>query len=325
MPPEEDKSPAPDATNDAPQPSDEDKANLIKDAKSKEAPKDEAPSDQLTDPNPKLDGEGKPIADDKDAKPSEADADKDAKPKADAKENKEGDVEDGPYYPEGLAEHLKGKDDKETINNLAKAYKGARDALAKEGKLPEKPEDYELDEQNQDLINTEDPSLPVLQNICHKHGITQEKFNGILGDLGPALMDAGVIKEPRTFDQNMEILGDGADVMVARAMTKIDQLHQQGFLSESEHKWAYDNLGDAEGINFVNKFMRGYGEKSIPVRSTPIEGTASKEELRAQAALPENTPGHPKFNKASYDKLQQDYQRAYGTSPSGTSENKSVI
>ena len=48
------------------------------------------------------------------------------------------------YRPEGLPDHLLGKDERETIDKLFKAYGGAREAIAKFGAVPEAPDKYEF-------------------------------------------------------------------------------------------------------------------------------------------------------------------------------------
>jgi len=99
------------------------------------------------------------------------------------------------------------------------------------------------------------------------------------------------------------------DQMVARGKDK-------GGLSKDAGEFAKAMLGDsARGHEFI-EFLRaqGAGGQQGPAMDLPgaAGGNDARGELQRRSALPENTIGNPKFNKASHAQLQADYERLLG-------------
>lgn len=81
-------------------------------------------------------------------------------------------------------------------------------------------------------------------------------------------------------------------------------------------EYAKVSLGDtAKGHQLIeffrDKLAGGPGARSID--NAGKAGADAKAELRRRSELPENTPGHSQFDKASYEQLQADYQKVHGS------------
>lgn len=86
-------------------------------------------------------------------------------------------------------------------------------------------------------------------------------------------------------------------------------------MSKDVADYAKTMLGDsAKGHQFI-EYMRSQISGGSSQFAGGDQGNGSpdaKADLQRRAALPENTPGHMDFNKASFDKLQADYERVHG-------------
>lgn len=105
-----------------------------------------------------------------------------------------------PYRPEGLPDHLFGKDEKDTIDRLLGAYKGARGSLGERGALPDKPDGYRLEasEKLKPYVENfdKDPVFAATREIFHKAGITDKQFNAVVGPWLEKLIDGGLVDAP---------------------------------------------------------------------------------------------------------------------------------
>lgn len=101
------------------------------------------------------------------------------------------------YYPEGLAEAMRGKSDRETIDKLYADISGRPRA-------PEKATDYKLElpaefvEKFGDLKS--DPVLPIWRQVSHELGLSNSQFQEVIPKLYSALDKAGLIDKPIDFD-----------------------------------------------------------------------------------------------------------------------------
>lgn len=117
-----------------------------------------------------------------------------------------GNASDEVYFPQGLDEKFKGANNRETIDRFAQHLSG----------LPKPPADakeYKID-LPKDLaasvkIAEDDVVLSAWRGIAHKHGFTQEQFNGSLGELYAFMAKEGLIEKPVDMDANFRALSDG--------------------------------------------------------------------------------------------------------------------
>lgn len=125
-----------------------------------------------------------------------------------------------PYYPEGLADTFRGKDDKETIDKLFGDIKGRP-------KAPEKPEAYQLTlpkELEGRIDPKNDKVLPIYQKIAHELGLTQDQYNGTIGKLYGELMKAGLMESPVDMGAQFQELGGQGDA-ATRQQAGMQRVH----------------------------------------------------------------------------------------------------
>ena len=185
----------------------------------------------------------------------------------------------GLYKPEGIAEHLVGKDDRETIDKLLNAYTGFRTAAAKKG-VPETADGYtlELPEEIKTKVikageDGKDPVLEKMKPILHKHQIPAQAFQELAGEFYSVVAEiaGSADKKPDgtpLADFEFKELGgaDKAKPQIDAAETWLRGLEQSKKISEK--------------LAGELKLMTGYSE-----------GLAALTELRA---LVSNQPGIPK-------------------------------
>lgn len=116
--------------------------------------------------------------------------------------------------PDGLPAEFAGKDPAETVGKLFTGYQqlntrfeGLRTDLAKRPAAPGKPEEYTFNPSDKvkpffpDAANNK--FLGHAKTVFHKHGIPDQAFGGIIGDMYEGLLEAGVLTSP--FDPKSEV------------------------------------------------------------------------------------------------------------------------
>lgn len=243
------------------------------------------------------------------------------------------------YKPEGLADHLLGKSNNETIDNLKKVVDGYRDRDASNS-VPEKAEAYaEFTGEIPDNIKPHLDTLtadPLFGRIAEKalalrvptpvyQGLVQE-FLSVSSEMGlmePIVDEAaekaallpdtakhlGQAEQTQAIEQRMNTNFAFLDAMVARGAAN-------GGLDKADADFAKAMLGDsAKGHRFFEWASRlaGGGSGTGPVMQIGQPGAVDpKIDIQRRQALPENTWGNPKFNQQSYDQLAADLRRVYG-------------
>ncbi len=234
------------------------------------------------------------------------------------------------YRPEGLPEHLVGKDGNETMDKLYGALKGYRERDAQAG-VPEKAEAYgqfsgEIPETIRPHLETlkgdplfsrvADKALALKVPVPAYQGLVQE-FLSVSAEMGlmepivnveteRAALLPDTAKHLTAAEQKMAIekrMNDNfayLDAMVERGADK-------GGLSKDDAEFAKAMLGDsAKGHRFF-EFVRaatGGGTGGGPAMGLNAPaGNDERAEISRLAALPEHTWGDPKFDQKSYDAL----------------------
>lgn len=242
------------------------------------------------------------------------------------------------YKPDGLPDHMLGKSNNETIDNMKKALDGyrARDA---DQKIPDDPKAYaEFSGDIPDTIKSHIETLksdPLFERVAATAAelkLSVPQYQGLVQSLMSASAEMGILEPP------VDVAAEKAALVpdVARHLPEaqqaaareqrmnenfayIDQMvargKDQGGLSKDAGEYAKAMLGDtARGHEFI-EFLRGQGAAGHkgPVMGFQSPGAGDpKADISKRAALPENTWGHPKFDQQSYDKLQDDRRKYYG-------------
>lgn len=241
------------------------------------------------------------------------------------------------HFPEGLPDHFKGANDRETIDRLAGAWKDYRSRDA--GKdLPENPEGYlslegiddkafQLDERFKPHFEgfANDPGMKAAAAIAQKHGVSRPAFLEAMQASMSALSEAGLLEPMLDFDaERAALLPDAArslakdqqDVAIDRRMSDnfdfIDLMVTNRGLPKQVGEYAQLMLGDkAEGhlfLEWVRNSVQGGGGGGPGAHGAGGGGGDTADSLRQEMAKPELTPGHPSFDRAKYSEFDARYK-----------------
>lgn len=243
------------------------------------------------------------------------------------------------YRPDGLPDHMLGATDQETIDKLKKAVDGYRQRDAEAG-VPADPKGYS--EFQVEVPDTIKPHLdeamkdPLWDRVTAKAAelnMSKSQYQGIVMELMAASADMGILEPPVDHEaEKAALVPESAKNLPPaeqkaareRRMTEnyafVDQMvkteQNPNGISKEAAEFAKAMLGDtARGHEFFEavRAMAG-GQGGGPAMHFNGENGAPdpRADLRRRAALPENTWGSPQFNRASYDKLQEDYKKVLG-------------
>jgi hypothetical protein len=258
---------------------------------------------------------------------------------AETKEGTEEKKGEGWKPPEGIPEHLRGKDADETIAKLQKAYAGARQELSKrpgpQGTVPDAPEGYALkpvgdkDPIAAEWSNPESkPFVDAFQAAAHELKIPAELFSDLMrkglekvGDLGIPIgrseEDLIEFSAEKEMGALVKAVGEKeALTMLTTVDTYARKLTDSGLLTKEEQAELRVMVGTAESARVFYKIMTAeFGERPIPP-ADPNAGAVSQTDayaLHAKAsAMP---PGAEKDAALAAANLA--IQRAVGTAPAG--------
>ncbi|MBB98326.1 MAG: hypothetical protein CML67_02130 [Rhodobacteraceae bacterium] len=236
------------------------------------------------------------------------------------------------YRPDGLLENLLGSNDRETIDKLHDALKGYRKRDTERG-APEDASAYasfgeDVPEELAPHLKglSEDTAFQRVSKTAHELGVPVKDFQRLTTELYAAAQEMGALEPFLDVEAERAALTpeDARHLPEAeqrqareRRMQEneafLDQLAQRedGKVDKSVFEYVKTELGDsAKGHQFI-EYMRhqmGGDTSDEPMGGGSSGGNNAREDLARRAALPENTPGNPKFDKASYDQLQKAYQ-----------------
>jgi hypothetical protein len=191
------------------------------------------------------------------------------------------------YIPEGLPEHMQAKTNQEIIDNLHKAYKGARDELAGKTKVPEKLEDYNIDlgDLAEKVLKPgedgKDPVFEKLRGIMHENKIAPEAANALAAGLYEAVAeqieaggDAGG-EAAGDFDYQAYGGEEKAKPVIDGVNTWAQGLKNQGRLDDSDIEEIQLMAMSSEGLRVLSKLREATGEKPIPANFSEDSGKSA--------------------------------------------------
>lgn len=267
------------------------------------------------------------VADQNDPKGAEPEG-QNANPAADdGAPPKDGD-EEAPkaYVPDGMPEHLIGETDQETIDKALKAYKGARDELAKKYNIPERIDDYQIefsDEEKEKFLSPDedgnDPVFNALRESAFKNGIPAEKaaawardlFEMVHSDIDDKVQD----KTESTVDAKFEKIGgpEKAEPIKKANEAWIQGLQNQGIIDEDDAAEMSLLTQYGEGLRWLDKVRTAVaGEKPIPA---DLSGDTGGGETLSEAKLTEmmRDPRYWKSKDPDYIKqVEAGFKKLYG-------------
>ena len=230
------------------------------------------------------------------------------------------------YRPEGLSDQYFGETDHQTIDKLTAA-------IAARGEVPADVAAYrEIGDVPDELkpyyaTIEQDGLFDAVASKAKDLGVTTAQLHGILGAYMSGAAEMGLLEPPidvaaersallpddakslpkaeqdRRIDQRMNDNLGWLDLMVQRGLPTDSAKHMSLMLG--------DTADGHKAIEWFRSQLTGADEPRPAGAGSSAAGSSTKDDLARRAALPENTPGNPKFSKSSYDKLSADYQAAY--------------
>jgi hypothetical protein len=173
------------------------------------------------------------------------------------------------------------------IDELAKAYKGLRDKMAKGlDKAPEKADDYKVTFDDGINVADDDEVLAKAKIAAKAAGISNEQF----GKLANAFMkETGGVFLPPTAPTDeekaqyrkaeMEKIGPNAPAIVRGISSWINSNKLNGVFDENDVYVCQDIGSTAEGVKFLNKLRAITGESDIPAVNNFDDGVPSDAEI----------------------------------------------
>lgn len=214
------------------------------------------------------------------------------------------------YRPEGLADHLVGGSDQETIDKLSKAYAGARDAIAKAGEVPKDASGYVF--QPSDKVKPyaerldQDPFWSTTKEIALKNHIPAKTFQGFIGDLMEAMVEKNLVAEPFSPEKERAALVPDisdpkaratiADRIIRDNLATIATWKEQGLPEDAAVALA--STMDRAATNHLVGWIRDLrGEQPPALNGANVDAT-SEAEFNRRMEDPRNDISSPKYDPA---------------------------
>lgn len=225
--------------------------------------------------------------------------------------------------PQGLPDHVIGKDAAETLDRLMPLYSGLRSEIAGRGAVPQKADAYTLNfsDPARAVLNlqADDKVLPLLRNAMHKHGIT-DKQSGFVSDLVDSIVEAGLIPKPQDPNELWKAMApanfkgdDTARIAEGQkahkeATTYIDGLAKQQSWDKDMTTELQLLTGSAAGLRVIKQLMAGGVQRSAVTGGQGGQGAITKADLASRRQDPRNQYGNPKYDPAFAQQTQQMYK-----------------
>lgn len=237
-----------------------------------------------------------------------------------------------PYFPQNFPDHMRGGNDRETIDKVFGAYSGLREELSKRGTVPKEPKEYNLalSETAAKVLGADlskDRSSQIFRNLAHKHGLTDKQASGIFGEFMDEQLAAGVIKVIDPIAESKLIVGDGAvgrtddevkGMAAARWQAVMDQI--QGFVNDksvsAEGAAELKKIADTgHGVLALEALLKATGEHGLQPGGAGGGAGITKEELDKRINDPRCNPMNAKYDpafEAETDRLGRAFYNAQG-------------
>lgn len=174
------------------------------------------------------------------------------------------------YWPKGLDEAWKGKDERETLDKIA-------EHLGKQPKAPAKPDGYKYEPSEAfqkrygDL--KDDPVMPLWREVAHEVGLNDQQFNAAFSRLYEKMAEKGLIDDPVNVEKQLLELGpqsgdkrqrmaEGAR-RVQATRDVLQGLHDRGELTFDEAKAAFDVAQTPAGVKALEKLFAKIGSEGL--------------------------------------------------------------
>ncbi|PPQ39370.1 hypothetical protein SAMN06265338_103216 [Rhodoblastus acidophilus] len=212
------------------------------------------------------------------------------------------------FRPEGLPDHLYGASDRETVEKLYGAYKGARDAIATFGEVPKDAAGYvfEPSETVKPFAESlsKDPFFEKVKGLALQHKIPAKQFNGFIDGIMSEMIAGELVTEPFNAEKERLALAPdiadpkeraaAADKIARENIALVDVWKSQG-MPENVATWLHSQLDRASANQLVSFFADRLGEERPALGGTPV-GNVTETQLDARMADPRNQVGGPQYD-----------------------------
>ena len=174
------------------------------------------------------------------------------------------------YLPEGMPEHLRGANDRETIDKLLKAYTPLREAQSR-GK-PSAVTDYgpvafsdEFKASHGDLEERDGDVMALVREVALESEMSPDLFAAFVPKLLEKAVSNGLIEKPLNADEERAKAG-GTEAYQRRLTsvdTRLDGLKEQGVLTDEEVAEAKLLNITAAGLGVVEKLLNLGREQGV--------------------------------------------------------------
>jgi hypothetical protein len=241
------------------------------------------------------------------------------------------------YRPADLPDNMVGKTLEETMDNMAKSLKGYRDRDASKPAPPADAAAYlafdaEPAAEIKPYIETlaADPLVKSMNEYALEKGIPKDVYQGLITRFLSAGRELGLMEPPvDPAAERAALLPDNAKHLTpAEQSAAIERRMNDNFafvdlmtqgpnaLAKDDAEYLKAMLGDnAKGHRALEHFRARIQPPTSggPAMGQPGAGGVDvRAELARRAGLPENTPGNPKYDRASHEQLVADYKREHG-------------
>jgi hypothetical protein len=228
-----------------------------------------------------------------------------------------------------LPDHLVGASEKETIDKLFGAYKGARQSIGEAGSVPEKPEAYSFeasDKLKPYVANFDkDPVYGAVRGIAHKAGITDKQFKAFLPGVLEHFVDSELVGapiDPKAMLRELAPANAGAsdaekETAGARRVQDniawIDGAKANKAMPEAVADFfAAAAAGDPKAHAAI-EWLRGSSSEPKPALGGGNGGAGvSEDQLKARIADPRGQVGGPQYDPAFARETDELYKKHYG-------------
>lgn len=225
------------------------------------------------------------------------------------------------YYPEGLGETFRGKNDKETIDKLAGHLSGLPQAPKEAKEYAFKPSEKLAPFFGQEKDNQ---VLDAFRDVAHKHGLGQQQFEGVINEFYGNLMEKGLIQSPVSLDAEFQQLGGSSGdpaTQIAKGKERvlaleggIDALAGKKLISEDQAGVLKNLAMKANEVVALERLL-----SVIPAAKGPQNGGQpgntgmSKADVLKRMQDPRYMFNSGQFSQAFYDETDRLYEQVAGT------------
>lgn len=241
-----------------------------------------------------------------------------------------------PYRPEGLPDTMFGKDDRETMDKMAKALNGYRQKES--GRVvPDDPAAYgdfskaEVPDAMKPYVQNlaEDPVFKEMSAWAKEQGRDVGEFQSLVVKAYEAAGKANLLSPMISEAEEQAALvpddlktaapekqKEAAAARVDAAENALKLMIENKTLDQKVGEHAMLSLLDtAAGVKFLEDYIAAKGGGAGPAGAGSGAGGSSeqrRETLRKELAKPEMQASNPKFDKAKYAALQEEYKKLIG-------------